>query len=91
MFHEVAGRVFVVLFPGLNVSMLPVSGGLLLCLSHLAELGVAVFLCLPHRASLCSVKSWSHTKKKTRLLLHRARFVLIHCGFKIELEVLFYF
>lgn len=62
MLHEVAGRDFVVLFPGLNVSMLPVSGGTLQCLPYLAELGVALTHCLPHWASLCPMKVWSSRK-----------------------------
>lgn len=35
------------LFRGLNVSVFLVSGGLLVCLSYLAELGVAASHCLP--------------------------------------------
>lgn len=48
MLQRVAGRVFVVLCRGLNVSMLPVSGELLVCLSYLAGLGVSVSHCVPH-------------------------------------------
>lgn len=62
MLHEVAGRDFVVLFPGLNVSMLPVSGETLQCLPYLAELGVALTHCLLHWASLCPMKVWSSRK-----------------------------
>lgn len=62
MLHEVAGRDFVVLFPGLNVSMLPVSGEWLQCLPYLAELGVALTHCLPHWVSLCAMKVWSSRK-----------------------------
>lgn len=65
MLHGVAGRVFVVLFHGLNASMLPVSGDLLVCLSYLSELGVAVAHCLPHWVSLCRVKGWSRRKETT--------------------------
>lgn len=65
MLHRVGGRVFVVLFRGLNVSMLPVSGDLLVCLSYLAELGVAVSHCLLHWVSLCPVKGWSYRKETT--------------------------
>lgn len=62
MLHEVAGRDFVVLFPGLNVSMLPVPGEWLQCLPYLAELGVALTHCLPHWVSLCAMKVWSNKK-----------------------------
>lgn len=65
MLHGVAGCVFVVLFRWLNVSVLPVSGDLLVCLSYLGELGVAVSHCLPHWASLCPMKGWSYRKETT--------------------------
>lgn len=65
MLHGVAGRVFVVLFPPLNVSVFAVSGDLLVCLSYLAGLGVAVSHCLPHWASLCPEKGCSCRKETT--------------------------
>lgn len=40
------------------MSVLPVSGDLLVCPSYLGEPGVAVSHCLPHWVSLCLVKGW---------------------------------
>lgn len=77
MLHEVAGRDFVVLFPGLNVSMLPVSGESLQCLPYLAELGVALDSLSPTLGVFVCNESVEQQKK--RLLLHRSTFVLIHC------------
>lgn len=64
MLHEGAGRDFVVLFPGLNVSMLAVSGEWLQCLPYLAELGVALTHCLPHWASFVRNESVEQQKKE---------------------------
>lgn len=47
MLHGVQGVSFVVLSRPLNVSVLAVSGDLLVSLSYLAALGVAVFYCPP--------------------------------------------
>lgn len=82
MLHKVAGRDFVVLFPGLNVSMFAVSGETLQCLPYLAELGVALSHCLPHWSSLCPMNL---EQQKRRLLLHRSTFVLIHRTFRTAL------
>lgn len=70
MLHGVVGRVFVVLFRRLNVSMLPVSGDLLVCLSYLAELGVSVSHCLPH---------WAFFVSNERVQLQKRDYCYIGC------------
>lgn len=86
-YSESQGVSLLFCFAGPNVSVLLVSGGLLVCLSYLAELGVAVSHCLPH---WCLCVRWKAAAPERRSLLHRMCFVPIGCGLKVEFNALLF-
>lgn len=86
MLHEVAGRVFVVLFRKPNVSMLPVSGGLASASVLPGRPGCGCVFLSPTLGVFVSNERLGLQKK--RLVLHGLCFVLFHCTFKIELSAL---